>query len=132
MVKRVGVQVFAFFLCLLFAVLASAAASFPQGTFTSKDPRGSVWALTFDGKGQFTVTQNGEDGVQGTYKVTKDKIEFMDQKGPLAEAGKVGTYTWKLAGKSLTFTKIKDEAEGRSQSLTGGPWERKEMKETKK
>ncbi len=131
MVKRLGVSVFAVVLGLLFSV-AGSAKSFPSGTFTLKDARGTVWDLTFDGKGQFEVLQNGTEGVVGAYKVTKDKIEFMDKNGPLAEPGKVGSYTWKLEGKSLLFTKVSDNAEGRSQALTGGPWEMKKSGEEMK
>src|SRR5262249_30184994 len=48
------------------------AADFPKGTFTVKDPGGTVWAVNFDGKGKFTVTRADKDAVEGTYKVNKD------------------------------------------------------------
>lgn len=125
MTKRLVVSAVAVVLGLLFTV-ASGAQGFPSGTFTLEDPSGSVWEVDFDGEGQYKVLLNGDVGVAGAYEVSEDEIEFRDQEGPLAEPGKVGTYTWELAGKSLTFTKVSDEAEGRSQALTGGPWEMKD------
>ena len=90
------------------------AADFPKGEFTLKGPDGAVWGVTFDGKDKFTVTGDGMTGVEGTYKVTKDEVEFTDEKGPFAEKGaaKTGTHKWKLADKKVTFTKVKDESEG--------------------
>jgi hypothetical protein len=104
------------------------AAEFPKGTFTLKAADGAVWAVTFDGKGKVTVTRDGKEAVEGTYKVNKEEIEFTDEKGPFAGTGdrKTGTYKWKLDGKKLTFTKVKDASEGRAAALTGGAWEMKE------
>lgn len=106
----------------------AAAADAPKGTFTLKGPDGGTWAVTFDGKDRFAVTRDGKEGIEGTYKVTGDGIEFTDEKGPFAEKGdaKSGTYKWKLADKKLTLTKVKDEAKGRSAVLTAGAWELKE------
>src|SRR5437764_8767036 len=103
------------------------AAEFPKGTFTVKGPGGAAWAVNFDGKSKFTVTRAGKEVIEGTYKVNKDEIELTDEKGPFAGAGdaKTGTYKWKLEGGKLTFTKVKDESEGRSRVLTAGAWERK-------
>ncbi len=114
---------------LAFGVAGRAgAADFPKGTFSLKAPDETVWAIKFDGKGKYTVTRDGKELVEGTYKITKDEIEFTDVKGGSAEQGdkKTGTYKWKLAEKKLTFTKAKDEAQGRSTILTSGPWEMKE------
>ena len=97
------------------------AADFPKGTFTLKGPDGAIWAVKVDGKDKFTVTRDGKEAVEGTYKVTKDEIEFTDEKGPLAEkAAGPGTYKWKLDGDKVTFTKVKDKSEGRSGALTAG------------
>src|SRR5262245_16283069 len=104
------------------------AADFPRGTFAVEDPGATVWAVTFDGEGKFTVTRADKDVVEGTYKVNKDQIELTDEKGPFAgkDDAKTGTYKWKLENDKLTFTKVKDESEGRSRILTAGAWERKE------
>jgi hypothetical protein len=104
------------------------AAEFPKGTFTVKDSGGTDWAVNFDGQGKVTVNRAGKGVIEGTYKVNKDEIELTDEKGPFAGTGdaKTGTYRWKLEGGKLTFTKVKDESEGRSRVLTAGAWERKE------
>ena len=102
------------------------AADFPKGTFTLKETKDDSWAVKFDGTGKFTVTLNGKEEVEGTYKVTKDEIEFTDEKGLNADkAAGPGTYKWKLDGDKVTFTKVKDKSEGRSGALTAGAWERK-------
>lgn len=102
------------------------AKDFPKGTFALKGPDGAIWAVKVDGKDKFTVTRDGKEAVEGTYKVAKDEIEFTDEKGRLADknAGP-GTYRWKLEGNRITFTKIRDSSEGRSGALTAGAWERK-------
>jgi hypothetical protein len=103
------------------------AAEFPKGTFTLKD-KDVVWAVTFDGKGKFSVTRDGKEAVMGSYKVTKDELEITDEAGPQAATGdtKTAVYKWKLDGKKLSFTKVKDEAGGRAAVVTAGPWELKE------
>jgi hypothetical protein len=113
------------FLCF---ATASNAAGFPKGTFTVKTSDSYVWDLNLDDKGKFHVKRNGTDAVSGAYKLNKDEIEFTDESGPLAEQGaaKTGTYKWKYADKKLEFTIIKDDADGRSMTLTSGPWEKKE------
>ena len=105
----------------------ASAADFPKGTFTIK-ASDAMWAVTFDGKDKFKVTRNGEEGLDGTYKVTKDEIEMSDESGPFAGKGdqKTCTYKWKLDGKKLKFTKVKDESEGRSAIVTAGAWEKKD------
>jgi hypothetical protein len=105
----------------------AAAADFPKGTFTIK-ASDAMWAVTFDGKGKFKVTRDGQEGLTGSYKVTKDEIELTDEEGPFAGKGdqKACTYKWKLDGKKLTFTKVKDESEGRSAIITAGAWDKKD------
>ena len=81
------------------------------------------WTIAFDGDKKFIVKKKDELMVEGTYKVSKDEIEFTDKKGLIAAPEtKVGTYRWKLENKKLTFTKIKDEVEGREKGLTSSPW----------
>ena len=108
--------------------ISAGAAEFPKGTFTVKDPGGTAWAVSFDGKGRVAVARASKEVVAGTYKVNKDQIELTDEQGPFAGTGdaKTGTYKWKLEGGKLTFTKVKDESEGRSRILTTGAWERQE------
>jgi DNA-binding beta-propeller fold protein YncE len=104
----------------------AAAADFPKGTFTLKDPDGAVWAVTFDGKDTYSVTRDGKDAVVGKYKATKDEIELKDESGDFADKENVGTYKWKLDGKKLTFTKVKDESAGRAAIIVSAAWEMKE------
>jgi hypothetical protein len=108
--------------------ISAGAAEFPKGTFTVKDPGGTAWAVSFDGKGKVTVSRAGKEVIEGTYKVNNNEIEFTDEKGPFAGTGdaKTGTYKWKLEDGKLTFTKVKDESGGRSRVLTAGAWQRKE------
>ena len=112
---------------LLAAGPALAADEFPTGTFTLKDSEGAVWEVTFDGKGKFKVTRDGVDRAAGPYKATKDTLEILDpgESAP-KDARAPATYKWKLDGKKLTFTKVKDDIEGRAKVVTHGPWEKKE------
>lgn len=108
-------------------VSRASAEDFPKGTFTLKGPEDKVAAITFDGKGKLSVTIDGEEVVQCEYKVTKDQIEFSNETGPKGDSkATTGTYKWKLTGKKLTFTKIKDDSRGRAEALTFGTWEKKE------
>ena len=97
------------------------AADFPTGTFANKVGN-DTWTVTCK-DGKVTVKRNGELAVEGSYKATKDEVEFKDVSGPLAtKDDKGGKYKWKLDGKKLTFTKIEDAAEGRAGALTSGAW----------
>ena len=100
------------------------------GKWEPKDlPAGAKATVEFTKDGKLLINftfGDKSDKVEGTYKVTKDEIEFTDEKGPLAEkAAGPGTYKWKLDGDKVTFTKVKDKSEGRSGALTAGAWERK-------
>src|SRR5215813_6438836 len=104
-----------------------AASDFPKADFTITTSDGNVWVLKFKNDGKFAVTENGEDAVRGKYKVNKTEIEFVDESGPLAQPeAKEGTYEWKFEDDKLTFDMISDNAEGRSSTLTSGPWDKKE------
>ncbi|MFO0966837.1 MAG: hypothetical protein U0793_14790 [Gemmataceae bacterium] len=99
-----------------------------KGAFSRKLDDDAVWTIHLDGKGKFKVERDGELGLEGTYKVTKDQMEITDEKGKFLSpdaADKTGTYKWKLEGDKLTFTKVKDSNKGRSEALLSGPWERK-------
>jgi hypothetical protein len=112
---------------LWLASSARAADEFPKGTFTNKGPDGATWAMTFDGKGKLSVTRDDKEVVKLDYKTKKDEIEFSNETGEIADKdAKPGTYKWKLDGKKLTFTKVNDDSEGRSQALTSGSWTKKE------
>jgi hypothetical protein len=103
--------------------VAGEGTEFSRGTYSAKLGE-DKWSIRFEEKGKYTVLLKGEPVVEGTYKVKKDTISFQNEKGKFAdpEAKRVGTYRWKLKGKSITFTKVKDENEGRVKALTSGPW----------
>jgi len=112
-------------------VLVSGAASsvaqgaeFRQGSYSGTRLRGDTVFLKFDQKGKFALTdKEGKTLVEGTYKATKDQIEFTDEKGPFAAKDvKPGKYKWKLEEKKLSFSKVEDESEGRSKGITGTTW----------
>lgn len=121
---------FRIFLLAIFCfglISLASAADFPKAAFTTTTSDGNVWVLKFKNDGKFDVTQNGEDAVEGKYKVSKSQIEFVDETGPLAQPdAKTGTYEWEYKDDKLTFDKISDTAEGRSQTLTSGPWDKKD------
>lgn len=103
------------------------AEDFPKGKFANKGPDGATWAISFDGKGKATVTREDKEFVKVAYKVTKDEVEFSHETGDNADKdAKAGVYKWKLDGKKLTFTKVKDDSDGRAQALTTGSWEKQE------
>lgn len=99
------------------------AADFPTGTFTTK-VNDAEWSVTFDGKGNYTVKRDDKARLTGKYKITKDVVEFTDLTGEGAgkDEEKVATYKWKLDGKNLVFTKVKDANKGRESVVTSGPW----------
>ena len=103
--------------------VAGEATEFPHGTYSAKLGE-DKWSIRFDKKGKYTVLLKGESVVEGTYKVKEDTISFQNEKGKFGdpEPKRVGTYRWKLKGKSLTFTKVKDDNDGRVKALTSGPW----------
>jgi hypothetical protein len=99
-------------------------AEFRQGSYSGTRLRGDTVLLKFDEKGRFALSdKNGKTLVEGAYKVTKDQIEFTDEKGPFAaKDAKPGKYKWKLEEKKLNFTKVEDESEGRSKGISGTTW----------
>jgi len=84
--------------------------AFPPGTYEARD-----LAVTFDGKGHYTLTQGSALKVSGTYTVTGDEIAVTDQEGPwLCPKGqRTGSYHWEATLNGLVFTKMADECEGR-------------------
>ncbi len=103
-------------LVLTGAVIAGAVsqnAEFPVGSYQS-DP----FTITFQEGGAFRVLHSSGAGVNGTYKISGDRIELTDKDGEFACQGPVGTYTWKADDNKLIFTVVEDECDGRRQALT--------------
>jgi len=87
------------------------------------DDHSSTVTVTFDGKGNVEGKVNDERIVQGKYKSEGDRIELLDQTGPMAcAAGQNGTYTRKVDWKKVVVTVIKDECEARVNALTTFAW----------
>src|SRR5437773_1017836 len=89
-------------------------AEFRPGSYSGTRLRGDTVLLKFDEKGRFALTdKDGKTLVEGAYKVTKDQIEFTDEKGPFAAKDAKPAkyqYQWKLEEKKLSFTKVDDES----------------------
>lgn len=79
-----------------------------------------TWRLAIQ-RTTFGVSKGGVPAVAGSVQIAGNKITFHDLAGPLACKGSqaAGTYTWRLAGTTLTMTKVKDTCAGRPQILGG-------------
>jgi uncharacterized protein YdeI (BOF family) len=82
-----------------------------------------TWTIKFK-SGHYTVTDNGTVVIHGKDKIKGSKITFQDVSGKFACVGKksAGTYKFKLTGKKLKFTKVKESTkscgQGRAVVLT--------------
>jgi len=99
-------------------------AEFQKGSYSATLPNGAEIVLKFEDKGKFSLAhKDGKLLVEGTYKATKNHIEFTDEKGPIASKdAKPGKYEWKLESDKLNFTLVQDESEGRRNGLTRPTW----------
>lgn len=68
-----------------------------------------TWTITFAKSGRYTVREDSRVGERGTAAITVHRITFGHETGFLACPGS-GIYKWKLTGKRLKFTRIKDSA----------------------
>jgi hypothetical protein len=73
-----------------------------------------TWRLAINSPG-FSVNKDGRAAVIGRVQIIGKRVTFQDGTGPLACRGaqKSGTYTWRVAGKRLSFTRVKDACVGR-------------------
>jgi len=117
--------------CAVLAALAisssvALAAAGPTGTYkttvTSNAAGGELkgpWTIAFSGGG-YTVKSHGKAVVHGKFTVVGSKITFDHETGPAA-CPATGTYTFKLTGQHLAFTRLADgKCLGRSVVLAGG------------
>lgn len=105
-----------------FAAQPSTSADFPVGTYTS-----SGLVLTFDGKGQFRVSQDAAMKVEGDYQTNADQLHLTDKGGPWACTGaesKSGSYHWSVNQGTLTFSKVDDACKERVDSLIARSWKK--------
>jgi hypothetical protein len=119
-VRKLTIGVAAFVAVVAVAAAPAVAPRLSPGVYTTRitgatpsDLNGR-WRIAFNSPG-FTVSKNGAAAIVGTVRIVGNKITFRDRTGPLAcrGAGSAGTYTWRLAGKRLTFTRVKDTCQGR-------------------
>lgn len=109
-------------ICASLPLLAAPAQEFPVGSYHAKD-----MSVVFDAKGKFSVSAGGTTEVSGTYVVQQGRVELTDVTGPWActKAGqKKGTYIWSWNGTALTFLKVTDSCDERSQTLVPLTWQR--------
>src|SRR3954453_9676641 len=80
-----------------------------------------TWRLTVTKK-RFTITRNRQPALAGSVAISAKRVTFHDLTGPFRCTGSqaVGTYAWRLRGKSLTLTVVKDACSGRKAILTNG------------
>jgi hypothetical protein len=86
--------------------------------------------IEFSDKSKFTVTRASQFFVAGKYKVTKDVIEFTDEKTTMGtivdpKYPKMGSYKWKVENDKLTFIVVSDKHKVRQEVLTKTTWVKK-------
>lgn len=84
---------------------------------------GSDWVMQIKPNGETTLLRDGDIVVDTMAKFMGEQITFEDVTGDLAVDG-IGVYTYKVQGTNITFTAVEDDAEGRKQVLSDGPWSR--------
>ena len=75
----------------------------------------ATWRLAFRTPA-YNVTRNGGVVVAGTVMIVGNKITFHDLAGTFACRGASqinGSYTWRIQGARLTFTRVSDACLGR-------------------
>ena len=73
------------------------------------------WAITFAKDGTYAVTLNGETLARGRYTSTASTITLDRERGSSCTGA--GTYAWKKAGKTVTFTKKRESASCQARAL---------------
>lgn len=118
MVKSLRVSLAAVIAMLAVSSVALAAGGL-VGTYstTVKSPAQlkGKWAITFAKGGAYTVAVNGETVARGRYASTATTITLDRERGSGCTGA--GTYAWKKAGKSVTFTKKRDSASCQARAL---------------
>jgi len=114
-----GLGISVLVVCMFWMALAKSQSKFQPGTYSNGD-----FSITFQDDGRHVVSIGNDVAVKGSYKITGDQIVLVDKEGQYACDGE-GKYKWKLEGKVLTFEKIADGCEGRSNALVGQQWTQK-------
>jgi hypothetical protein len=77
------------------------------------------WRLTVNRR-SFSVTRGAMLAVSGTARIVGNRITFHDLGGPFSCHGAqaTGAYSWRLSGKRLTLTAVREPCTGRKTILT--------------
>lgn len=115
-------RIVSFSLLAFAAPFVHAAAGFPVGTYTSGD-----YAVRFADHGKLELTAKGKVVMDGIWSSDATNLKLTDQTGSYACAAPndTGTYSWKMSGDTVTFTKKKDDCNDRVGALDGQSWKRK-------
>jgi predicted ABC-type sugar transport system permease subunit len=78
-----------------------------------------TWRLTVNRK-SFSVARGTTFAVSGTARIVGNRITIHDVDGPLACRGAqaTGVYSWRISGKRLTLTAVREPCAGRKTILT--------------
>ena len=116
---RRSTLVIAVLAALILSSTALAAGGGLVGTYstTVKSPAQlkGKWAITFAKGGSYTVRVNGEAVARGRYTSTATTITLDRERGSGCTGA--GTYAWKKAGKTVTFTKKRESASCQARAL---------------
>ncbi len=88
---------------------------------------GGTWLINFVADGTYVVVKEPKSKsllIGGSSTVSGNKVTLVDKVGPLRCTGASanGTYSWKLTGKTLKFTRIKDTCSGRPLVFASTSW----------
>ena len=125
--KKAMRAVFASGAIIAATAVTALAAGGPSGTYKTVIQGDSAlgghlngtWKIKFKA-GAYHVSDNGHAITHGTFTISGHRISLTDTGGANACTG-TGVYKFKIAGKTLTFTKIKDSKScaGRAGVLSG-------------
>ena len=78
-----------------------------------------TWRLTVNRR-SFSVTKGATLAVSGTARIVGNRITFHDLAGPFSCRGAqaTGVYSWRVSGKRLTLTAVREPCTGRKTILT--------------
>jgi hypothetical protein len=118
--KRCGAVAIVLVVAAALAVSSAAfAAGGPVGMYTTtvKSPAQlkGKWAITFTRAGSYTVALNGETVARGRYTSTPTTITLDRERG--SGCSGAGTYAWKRAGKTVTFTRKRETPSCQARAL---------------
>ncbi len=88
----------------------------PPGVYTSTGQQ----ILTLNGDGTYSELVD-ISSIVGNWTGAGNQITLTEKSGGRC-TGIPGTYTWRLSGKTLTFTLVKDDCSIRVDDLTTAPW----------